>query len=585
VPTGDPPVAAGERRREASGDASLPVQIEGANFENAGEAGFREKTRPPLFVPVRGEGMTTRMTEGTAPGRVHLIQIRFTHLAAALAIAVAVGVDGASAAQDSMEAKVNALLPKLETYVESGMKAFDNPGLAIGIVSGGKLVYAKGFGAKRKGGEPVDTGTVFQIGSTTKAFLATTMAISVDNKEFAWDDRVVDLYPDFQMKDAWVTREFRMFDLLAQRSGMPPYANDYFGLFGADYDQKIHSLRYVDPVTSFRSTFAYTNITHIVAQRIVAKQAGAPDWDTVIRTEIFEPLGMKNSSVTKEAIESAANRTWGHVWTAEGTVEVPLSPFAPYYYGGAGAINSTVEDLAHWVRLQLANGEFEGKRIVSAENLAETKVARVGITANSSYAMGWLIQSTPNGNIVWHNGSTLAFGSFIGLAPDKNIGVIVLTNETNVGFPDAIGLWTLDHLMGNPEVDYVAAKLVSAKAEDTATKKLFAAPADARPAPPLAPLAGAFSNPVFGPATVTEDGSSLLIALSSIGAKLKLDPWDGDVFTVSLVPEGELAAVAAGFGPGPQGFAQFQIDASGHLNLIQVSFIQESQLFVFTRQK
>ena len=102
------------------------------------------------------------------------------------------------------------------------MKAFDVPALAIGIVAGDKLIYAKGFGVRRKGGAPVDTQTIFQIGSATKAFLSATMAIAVDRAKLHWDDRVVDLDPDFQMRDPWVTREFRFFDLAAQRSGLPP---------------------------------------------------------------------------------------------------------------------------------------------------------------------------------------------------------------------------------------------------------------------------------------------------------------------------------------------------------------------------
>ena len=115
------------------------------------------------------------------------------------------------------------------------MKAFDVPGVAVGIVNGDKLVYGKGFGVRSKnGGAPVDTKTVFQIGSTTKAFLATAIGIMVDRGKLRWDDRIVDLYPDFQLMDPWVTREFRLFDLLAQRSGLPPYVNDVFGMLGAD---------------------------------------------------------------------------------------------------------------------------------------------------------------------------------------------------------------------------------------------------------------------------------------------------------------------------------------------------------------
>ena len=117
------------------------------------------------------------------------------------------------------------------------MTMFDSPGLAIGIVANDQLVYSKGFGVRSKaGGAPVDTRTVFQIGSATKGFLAATMALMVDRGKFKWDDRVADIDADFRLKDPWVTREFRMFDLLAQRSGLPPYANDALGLLGRTTD-------------------------------------------------------------------------------------------------------------------------------------------------------------------------------------------------------------------------------------------------------------------------------------------------------------------------------------------------------------
>jgi CubicO group peptidase (beta-lactamase class C family) len=189
------------------------------------------------------------------------------------------------------EQRAEALIPDLEAYIANGMKAFDLPGLAIGIVSGNKLVYAKGFGVRsKKNSLPVDTRTVFQIGSTTKAFLAATLAIAVDKGKLRWDDRIVDLDPEFQMKDPWVTREFRVFDLLAQRSGLPPYANDMLGIFGLDEAALIRSLRDVEPVSSFRSTFAYTNVTHLLAGRVVAKAMDAPNGDQVVHQELIEPL-------------------------------------------------------------------------------------------------------------------------------------------------------------------------------------------------------------------------------------------------------------------------------------------------------
>jgi CubicO group peptidase (beta-lactamase class C family) len=484
----------------------------------------------------------------------------------------------------AIENRVQALIPDIEAYTASGMKGFDVPGLAIGIVAGDKLVYAKGFGVRSKeSSAPVDTRTIFQIGSTTKAFLATTLAIMVDRGKLRWDDRVVDLDPDFQLKDPWVTGEFRVFDLLAQRSGLPPYANDGLGILALGEAALIRSLRHVEPVSSFRSTFAYTNITHLLAGRIVAKAAGAADGDTVVRQELLDPLGMKDSSYTAAAIEAAANHAAGYRWAPDGTIEVPFTQLFPYDFGGAGDINSTIEDMARWVRLQLGNGSFEGRRLVSSENLAFTHTPKVAMSNKVFYALGWVIQQTPNGNIIWHDGGTNSFGAYVGMVPDKNVGLIVLTNETNMGFPDAIGLWTLDRILDNPEVDYVADALKAAKTKFETIDKLFAKPANPRPFSLLAPLAGRFVNPSFGQAVVSVEGDALVMEIQATGANLKLEPWDGDVFTAKIMPLGRFAAIAENLGLLPIGFVQFQIDKDAKLNLLRLSY-DDGQAYEFRRE-
>lgn len=504
---------------------------------------------------------------------------------ASLSIAAAVSASAQpSSSGAAMDARIQALIPALETYTAAGMKAFDVPGLAIGIVSGDRLVYAKGFGVRSKTGTmPVDARTVFQIGSTTKAFLAATMAITVDRGKFHWDDRVVDLYPTFQLKDAWVTREFRVFDLIAQRSGLPPYVNDVLPLLGYDEPAAIRSLRHVEPVSSFRTTFAYTNITHLLAGRIVANLAGAPDWNAVARRELLEPLGMSETTFTAEAIEAAANHAEGHRWTPDGTIGVPLEPIFPYAEGPAGNLNSTVEDVARWVRLQLGNGSFEGRHLVSPENLAYTRRPKVAITDKVSYALGWVIAQTPNGSIVWHNGGTTGFGAFIGMLVDKDVGVIVLSNEQNKGLPDAIGLWALDRLLDNPIVDHVAAKLKEAKSNFLSEQKVFAKPERPRPFPPLAPLAGSFAGPAFGKALLRPEGDALVLELEKTGAQLALAPWDGDVFTIRLLPRGRFAPVVANMDERPFGFAQFESDKDGKLGVLRLTF-DDGQAYELRRE-
>lgn len=486
--------------------------------------------------------------------------------------------------QATIERQVQELAPSLEDYIAANMKSFDVPGLAIGIVGGDKLIYAKGFGARSKGGAPVDTKTIFQIGSTTKAFLSATMAIAVDQGKLHWDDRVVDLDPDFQMRDPWVTREFRVFDLLAQRSGLPPYANDSFGVLGLDRSALIRSLRYVEPVSSFRTTFAYTNITHILAGRIVAKAEGAADWNDVLQKDILDPLHMKDTTYSATAITAAANHAQGYRYTANGSIEVPLRQPFPYEFDGAGDINSNIAEMSRWVSLQLADGTTsEGRRIVSAENLAYTHTPKVAINDKVSYALGWIVQQTPNGNIIWHNGGTHSFGSMVALQLDRKLGIIVLSNQTNVGMPDAIGLWAMDRLLGNPMVDYGAQKLAQAKKEYADGVKQFLRPANAQPSPPLAALAGRFANPGFGKAVLRMEGDEATLELVDSGARLRIEPWNGPVYTATLVPDAKFAPIAANLGPRPIAFAQFQSDKDGKPTILRLTF-PDGQAYDFKRE-
>jgi hypothetical protein len=199
------------------------------------------------------------------------------------------------------------------------------------------------------------------------------------------------------------------------------------------------------------------------------------------------------------------------------------------------------------------------------------------------YAMGWIIQQTPNGNIIWHNGGTSSFGAYVGMVADRNVGIIVLTNEANVGFPDAIGGWCLDRILDNPNVDHVANALRAATTNFDAAVKRFAKPSSPRPFQAPEPLVGSFVNASFGNAVVTEEGDALVMELKATGAKLKLEPWDGDIFTAKLMPLGRFAAVAEDSAPLPIGFIQFQMDKDAKLNRLRLT-MEDAQSYNFRRK-
>ncbi len=282
-------------------------------------------------------------------------------------------------------------------------------------------------------------------------------------------------------------------------------------------------------------------------------------------------------------MEAAPNHASGYRWTPTGTVEVPFTQLFPYDFDGAGDINSTVEDAARWVRFQLGNGRFEGKQIVSAANIAVTHTPKVAMSDKVSYAMGWVVQQTPNGTIVWHNGGTSAFGSYFGLLPEKKAAVIILTNETNVGLPDALGRWMVDRLLDNPKVDLVAEVHKAALAQFERSVGLFAKPDKPRPFPPIAPLAGTFVNPGIGKMIVAQEGDTLVMDMEATGAKLALTPWDGDIFTARVVPVGRFQAISEDLGPLPNAFVQFQMGRDGKLGVLHLSF-DDGQAYDFIRQ-
>jgi CubicO group peptidase (beta-lactamase class C family) len=476
------------------------------------------------------------------------------------------------------KATVEALLPEFEAMLEKAMADFAVPGAAVGIVVGDEVIYAKGFGARTEGGEAVDTGTLFQIGSTTKAFLAATLAMMVEDKKLDWAQRVVGVYPQFVLHDPWVTREFRLYDLLAQRSGMRPYVNDGLAFLGYDADALIRSLRFAEPVTSFRSTFGYVNILHLMTGRIVASAAGKQDWFEVVQERVLGPLGMDRTNGTAEAIGADANHAGGHRWTGEAAVAIPFDPVFPYALGPAGNLNSSVDDMTKWVRMLVGGGSFEGSRILGTEALHYLWTPKVALNDQQSYALGWVIQELPEGRVVWHNGGTSGFGAHVGVIPEEDVGIVVLSNIENHGFPDVAAMWFYRRVLGEPALDQMAAVLERARAKVAATRASFERPASPRPPPALEALAGRYDTLEFGPAALRVDGERLVLALEETKAELALDPFDGDVFTVSLLPVEGFADAVAMNGDLPLGFAQFLMDQNGRLGSLRLILDEQPYL-------
>lgn len=454
--------------------------------------------------------------------------------------------------------QVEAALPRIESYIQASMQAWQVPGLAVGIVADDKLVYAKGYGVREHGSsEAVDADTLFQIGSTTKAFLGVTEALLVDQGKLGWTDRVVDHYPEFRLADAWVTRQFEIADLLAQRSGLPFSTLTNMTFYGYPRADIIGALRFVEPASSFRSTFAYQNAFHLVAGEIVARQAKVESWEAFLQSELLTPLGMSSSSYSAHAMAQSSNRASGHRRDQQELVIDPWAPF-PYNAGGAGNLNSNINDMSRWLRFQINLGEVDGQRVISPGALRHTHQPRIAITGplrqmiqlgeedETAYATGWMVHSTPQGRVIEHGGGTAGYTSHVAFDPDRRFGVVVLTNlsiDIGNGLALPLGKYILDLLQERPTTDYASQMLAALRDSQAARAADMQAPANALPARPLSDYTGVYTSPALGAVTVGIDDGKLAFALGPRKVPVVLDPWSGDVFIAS--------ATLPAFGPHP----------------------------------
>ncbi|VVB69031.1 D-aminopeptidase [uncultured archaeon] len=440
--------------------------------------------------------------------------------------------------QEPDEAKLKEILQDFEQYAEEGMKDWQVPGMAIAIVRDNETIYQKAFGVRKVNGtDKVTNNTLFQIGSTTKAFTAALVGMMVDEGKMKWNDKVIDHLPDFRMRDPWVTREFTITDLMAHRSGLPEYSGADLVTLGYGRDYLMQSLRNTEPVTSFRSTYAYQNTLFLVAAALVENETGK-SWEDNIRGRIFQPLEMSNSSVDMRSFQQAKDVAYLHQMRNGTVTALPMDwkyMDWVYVYGPAGGINSNIIDMTKWLRLQMNNGSFEGKQIISKNGTIYMHTPQTVIGAMPSgnsvfYCQGWLYQESRPYNIIWHNGGTLSHKTMVAFVPQAKIGIVILSNIFT-DLPDMLAFQFFDMYFGNPNRDYSALALNQTKMAD-AQLNLIMPEQPEKPSPPL-PLekyVGNYSNLTYGSINITQENGSLVVLAGPRHVKMTLIPWDRDTF-------------------------------------------------------
>lgn len=458
---------------------------------------------------------------------------------------------------------------EFELKVEKARHDFQVPGMAVAVVQRDRVIYSKGFGVKEAGKpEAVDPHTIFQIGSTSKAFTATLVASLVDEGKLGWKDRVTTILPGFAMADPWVTKEFQVRDLMAQHSGMKPYAGDMLSMLGYGRDDIVRSTAFIEPVYSFRSEFSYVNNLWLTAAAVVEAKTGK-SWERNLQERILDPLGMTETSYSQEALFKSGNAATFH--TFDGKKVKPIAKDWPafdwpYVYGPAGGINSNVLDMAKWVRMQLAEGSFEGKKVVGKESLAYTHEPQTPIAGGkNAYCLGWVKSDYDPCPLVWHNGATTGSATLVMIAPNLDLGIVILSNLVTPA-PDTLGLVFMDLYTGKTGTeDRLKSALEGWKKKLAEKAGKNVRPKGTTPPLPNAAYAGTYESPLFGTALLMERRGNLVLRLGPKGFEFTLKPFNRDNFLLVAPELGEEDAGAARFDIGPDGkaFAFDFLDGDG----------------------
>jgi CubicO group peptidase (beta-lactamase class C family) len=433
----------------------------------------------------------------------------------------------------------------LEASIEKAVADWPVVGLGCGVIANGATLFARGFGVRRLGdSDAVDERTLFAIGSVSKSFTGTAIAMLVDEGKISWDSCVIDHLPGFRLFDQWVTREMTVRDLLTHRSGLE--RGDFMWYkSGYDSNEVMRRIAYLEPSTSFRTTFGYQNIMYLAAGQLIEAVAGV-SWDDFIRERIFGPLEMSDSHPSLATVDEHGNVARPHA-LVDGSM-TRIRPHDGFNMNPAGSIYSSVNDMLAWVRLAMDRGVYKGRRLLSSGASQMTQTPQMPIAQSAwaemfpdveflSYAAGWFVCSYRGVTVVTHGGNIDGMSAVAAVVPDKGFGVVAFANVNTCRLPQAIVFQSIDDLIFGGSTDrlseFCARERFSRERLDFAeADRKRSTIANTTPSRPLEAYVGVYEDAFYGSARVSlRDGK---LHLSFIGFEGPLEHWHFDSFTVAI---------------------------------------------------
>ncbi len=415
----------------------------------------------------------------------------------------------------------------MDSYINKALVDWEIPGAAVCIVKDGKVVLMKGYGVKEKGGsDKVDENTLFMIGSNSKAFTATALAMLDNDKKLSLDDKVTKWIPQFKLDNKAAGEQAIIRDMLSHRIGFRTFQGDFtYWTSNLSRKEVIEKMGYIKAEYPFRTTWGYTNAGFVVAGEMIPKASGM-QWEDFMKQKIFTPLGMNRTLALSRDFPNATNKCSAHTIANGQLIKIPFCQIDNL--AAAGSIGSSVNDMSHWVIAQLNKGRYNDQQAIPAAAIAQTWLPH-SILGNgghvfntghfSLYGLGWFLEEYCGKKIVSHTGGVNGFVTSVTLLPEEKLGIVVLTNTDQNAFYEALKWEIADAYLGKPYRNYSKTYLDFSnqrkKGTETTEKKMADSVAlRLNPSLPLSNYTGTYFNGVYGTMNVLQEAGELKMKFS-----------------------------------------------------------------------
>jgi CubicO group peptidase (beta-lactamase class C family) len=459
-------------------------------------------------------------------------------------------------------------LAEIDALAVRARELFDIPGLAIAVVHHDELLLARGYGERElDSGKAVDQHSSFQIASNTKAFVATAVGALVADGVLDWDDRVVEHMPTLKLWSEQATRELRVRDLLSHRVGLATWAGDLMWISSTiELPTLLERLQHLPAEAGLRERYGYSNLMFVVAGELIRAKTGQP-WEQFVRARLLDPLGMQRVVTRPAELDGDDNVAVPHIrvdgrWQTIDRLDVSVT-------GAAGALDTSVYELSKWLRMQLADGEFEGRRVVPPEVIRETRTPHIFLRVPDpdvyeparhlrAYGLGWSLEDYRARLLVAHGGGLPGMTSRVLLIPEERLGVVVLTNSESPASA-WLALQIADLFLADaPGPAYLGAAALALASKSSESSEA-GREGERQAAPVPAGLERAYTNPLLGAARIVRaDGQLIFEAHEHGGLRCRF----AEQATVAAAGAGDLRLACTWDDPN-MGVSEFGIETKG----------------------